>query len=138
MPVSRQRALIELREYSRALATNKPISTAWDFVVKGLKVWTGVPLPESKELSTLMQNRTLPPIVDMQKARARAVETWKTLPSSSSPLLRDGAQLANRKIKWMPLLPSMRFGIDRFTFGTAGELRAALADVEQMLDDGER
>src|SRR5580704_2501881 len=130
---TRQRVLVEAREFARRLASSKFLGATWDYIIKILKVWPGIPLPESKDLGGIISGRTIPAIVDFTEARSRAVENWFSYARQNPPLWRDGKHLGEH-IDWLPPLPSMKAGgpsSQSLRLGTAGELRQLLTEIEQ-------
>ena len=105
LPGSRPLALAELREFKRTRHLRKIIEIGWNYTAKVLKVWTGVPLPEFKELAVLIRDKTLPPIIDMSGARKKAIEMWCTSDNTENPLRRDGTPVADEEINWAPPMP---------------------------------
>jgi len=130
---TRQRALVEVREFSRRLSSSRFIGVAWDYITKILKVRPGVPLPESKELAGIISGRAIPAIVDLTERRARAVENWFSYASQNPPLRRDGKQLGE-DVDWLPPLPSLKAGgpsSEYLSLGTTGELIQSLEDFKE-------
>jgi hypothetical protein len=129
-PTSRNRALIEIREIERSFRSMDFISTGWNYTAKIIKAWSGVPVPDSSAISTLMQGRNIPALVDLSKARSNAIEMWKKSDLTDSPLQRDGS-LIEEEIAWLPLLDSMKINSSShksFSLGTVGELKKVLED----------
>ncbi len=132
LPDSRPGALAKLKEIRQVGLSKKVVETGWDYFAKVMKVWTGVPLPESKELAVLVRDRTLPPALDMSSARIKAIEMWKSSDLTATPLRRDGSPIADGHIVWVPPLESMKVTSpdDRsFSLGTVDELLAALNNI---------
>jgi hypothetical protein len=128
VPSTRTRALAKLRELSLFVKSKQMFATGWDYTTKILKVWTGLPLPESKELGSLMTSRTLPPVVNMNKAHERAVEAWRVFGAANKPLHREGSFV---DVHWLPPLPSMRLSGEDTILGTVGQL---LDQLQSMID----
>jgi hypothetical protein len=130
---TRQRTLVEVREVARRLSSSRLVGATWDYITKVLKVWPGIPLPESKDLAGIISGRTIPAIVDLTERRARAVENWFSYASQNPPLWRDGRHLG-ADVDWLPPLPSMKAGGPSSAYlslGTVGELTQLLRDFEE-------
>lgn len=133
-PSRRKQALIQLRELERGIRTLSFISSGWDYAAKAIKAWSGIPVPESKAISSLIQGRKLPALVDMQTARASAVDMWKKSDLVHAPLGRDGSPLGEGDIVWIPPLDSMEvYSPDNkpFNLGKVGELLKALEKAKE-------
>jgi hypothetical protein len=131
---TRQKALIEVREFARRVCSTTLIGTSWDYVTKILKVWPGIPLPESKDFAAIVKDRRIPGIMDLAEARARAAENWRSYATTNPPLSRDGAPLSGDNVDWLPPMPSMKAGqpsSQYLTLGTVGELRQLLMEFEK-------
>lgn len=129
IPKTRDAALLRLRELSRQISTKKVIGLSWDYLSKVINVWTGIPIPESKELTAFTNEKPLPSLIDMQAARNNAVRNWLASPKSSQPLTREGLPVASEKIHWIPPMQSMKVhspGDTNFSLGTVKELLDAL------------
>lgn len=136
---SRNEALIELREMERGIREKAFVSTGWNYISKVLKVWTGAPIPDSSAISSVIYNRSLPPLVDLKEARKKAVEMWKSSDLKNTPLRRDGTPITEENIHWLPPLGSMVVGspgCGPFAFGTVGELKQALEESISQIDGG--
>lgn len=137
IPQGRDKMIIRLRELSRLIRTKNYIAEGWDYVSKILEVWTGVPLPESKAISSLFNGKELPSFVNMDAAKIRAAEMWRSSNSTKIPLRRDGLPIANDDIIWLPPLASMQIKTSNrkhFSLGTLGELRKMLQSVETEIE----
>lgn len=135
-PSTRDKALIELREIERGIRSNNYISTGWNYLSKALKVWTGLPIPESGAIASIVKNRSLPPLVNMTEARKHAVEMWKNTELIHSPLRRDGKPVSGDNIHWLPPMDSMEIHSPdnkSFNLGTVGELVKALEKSKELL-----
>jgi hypothetical protein len=134
-PVTRQGALVSLRRMANTAKSKQALATGWDFLTKVIKVWTGVPLPESKEIGAFVKGRNLPPLIDMTEARQRAVETWRNSDRTNKPLRRSDPVLSGANVRWLPPLPSMKIGGPNeagSVLGSVAELLAALeAEVQR-------
>jgi hypothetical protein len=138
LPETRDQALVDLREFSRRTSSKDFVSSSWNYFTKIMKVWTGIPLPESKEIASLIRDKALPPLVDLKEARQCAVQTWRDLGNTDQPLRRDGLPISDRKILWIPPLPSMKVGDSgSSTVGTVSELLNALTEMQNQLKSDE-
>lgn len=139
LPETRDQALVDLREFSRRTSSKEFIASGWNYLTKILKVWTGIPLPESKEIASLIHNKALPPLVNLKEARQRAIQMWRNSGNTNQPLRRDGLPITDKKILWVPPLNSMEVvEPGKFTnFGTVGELLKALQEIEIQLESNE-
>jgi hypothetical protein len=138
IPEDRNEALLRLRELTRTLKSKNYIAEGWDYVSKLLKVWTGIPFPESKTLASFFKNRQLPSFVDMETARQKAIEMWKATDATHTPLRRDGLPISSDDITWISVMDSMKVKTqyNRFgSLGTVGELLKALEKVQRELDE---
>jgi hypothetical protein len=136
-PATRKRALVDLRVYSRKISSLKFISTSWDYVSKILQVWTGVPIPDSKELSSIVADKTLPALIDLSHARKSAVEMWLSSNATKVPLRRDGLPVTDDDIHWLPPFKSMEVSAPddkAITLCKVGELKGALEEAEKHLE----
>jgi hypothetical protein len=134
IPEDRNEAMLKLRELTRMLKSKNYIAEGWDYVSKVLKVWTGLPFPESKTITSLFKNRQLPAFVNMELARQHAIGMWRSSGNTNNPLRRDGLPLSNDEITWLPVLDSMkvRTQYNRLgSLGTVGELRKALEKFQE-------
>jgi hypothetical protein len=131
-PGTRARALVEIRDYTRMISTKKFFGTSWDYMTKLLKIWPGVPLPESKDIASFVGGREAPLVVNMLEARIRAVESWRSTTRSSVPLRRDGGRLSDETIDWLPPLASAKPGGSHYApiAGTVGDLLRQLQEYE--------
>lgn len=133
-PLSRESAILKIRELSRVIGSKKFMSTGWDYITKILKVWTGVPLPESTAIASLINGNELPSFVDMENAQKRAVDIWRNSNMTNKPLNRDGLPVAEDSIEWLPPLDGMKIrGGDTkpFIIGTVGQLKKALEEFQE-------
>src|SRR5205085_9131509 len=122
---TRQKALIEVREFARRVCSTTLVGTSWDYVTRVLKLWPGIALPESKDLAAIVNDRRIPAIMDLTEARARAAENWRSYATENPPLSRDGTPLSGDNVDWLPPMPSMKAGqpsSQYLTLGTVGEL----------------
>lgn len=135
-PSTRDQALLELRELERGLRSNTFISTGWNYLSKIIKVWTGVPIPESSAIANIMKGRSLPPLVNMNSARNQAVEMWKNSDLKNNPLQRDGKPVVDDDIHWLPPLDSMEVYSPHNVpskLGTVSELIKALKKAQTQI-----
>lgn len=136
-PQTRDTALFRLKELSRQISTKKFIGVSWDYLSKVIKVWTGIPIPESKELSAFTNEKPLPSLIDMRAARDNAVKNWIVSPKSSQPLTREGLPVTSENVHWLPPMPSMKSHSPddvNFSLGTVSELIDALNKVPDPLN----
>ena len=136
-PFDRDIALIRIRELIRIISAKNYIGSGWDYITKIIKVWTGVPLPESKAIATLINGNELPAFVNMDMARKRAVELWRNSNFTNNPLRRDGLPIADDNITWLPPLDGMKIRSNdnkSFSLGTVGELLKALQKAQKEFD----
>lgn len=137
-PETRGKAIVELRDIGRGIRSKSYISSGWNFLAKVLKVWTGLPIPESGAIATLVKDKVLPPLVNMANARKQAVEMWKNSELTDAPLRRDGLPVSDEEIKWLPPLDSMKvYAPDdkMLNLGTVGELLEALKSAQELFDN---
>lgn len=130
---TRQKTLVEVREFARRISSSRFVGATWDYITKILKVWPGIPLPESKDLAGIITGRTIPAVVDLTEARLRAVEHWFSYAKQNPPLWRDG-KLVGEDIDWLPPLPSMKAGgpsARSVSLGTTGELVQLLQQFQK-------
>jgi hypothetical protein len=127
--INRDQVLVRIRDLIRIIKSKNYFATGWDYAIKILNVWAGNLIPDSKAIATMVTNRPLPVLVNLEKSRSKAIETWKSLKMTDLPLRRDGLPYTDEKIAWMP--PST--GIDLhapdstiMNLGTAGELLKVL------------
>lgn len=141
LPESRSEALARLKKIRSVGFSKKVVETGWDYFAKVMKVWTGVPLPESRELAVLVREKSLPPSLDMSSARRKAIELWKSSDLTATPLQRDGSPIADERIVWVPPLESMKItspNDQSFSLGTVDELLTALQKIgfDPELEEG--
>ena len=140
-PSNREKAMVHIRDFERGIRSLGFISSGWNYIVKLIKVWTGVPIPESQAISSLIQGRSLPAFIDMQVARENAFVMWKKSNLVNAPLGRDGIPIDQGDILWIPPLDSMEIYSPNnkpFTFGKVGELLKALNDAKELFDDEDK
>jgi hypothetical protein len=133
----RNETLLKLRELTRILKSKNYIAEGWDYVSKLLKVWTGIPFPESKTIATLFKNKQLPTFVDMAAARQKAIEMWRSTDAIHIPLRRDGLPLSKDEITWIPILDSMKVRTDYNRIGSLGTVNELLKALEKVQRDME-
>lgn len=137
IPDKREQALVKIREVTRTIKSKDYFSISWDFLAKVVTAWTGAPIPESKEISIIIQGKALPTLVNMDIARKNAVEIWKNSQLTQSPLRRDGLPITSEDIQWIPPLGSMKIRSEDnkyFSFGTVKELLDALTKVQELFN----
>lgn len=133
-PRLRRGALSQARALGRAVMSSSVIATGWNYVAKIIKVWTGVPVPETNALSVLVSNRTLPPLVDLHAARERALKMWLASANHQIPYRRSGKPLSEGEVDWLPPSASLRAsrpGDQYLSLGMIGELRKILQKFEE-------
>lgn len=133
-PRHRRRALSEIRALGRAIMSSNVITTGWNYIAKIIKVWTGVPVPETNTLSILVSNKTLPPLVDLRAARERAVKMWMASAKHDVPCRRSGTPLTEDEVDWLPPCASLqasRPGDSKLSLGTVGELLEILQNFQE-------
>lgn len=136
-PDERDSAVIKLKRLSRVISGKKIVGVSWDYLARIVKVWTGIPIPESKELFVFTNEKPLPSLISMQAAREQAVKSWLGSSSTVQPLARDGSLVSDIKIRWLPPMPSMKvYSPDdaMFSLGTASQLLDAFKKIEIHLD----
>jgi len=137
IPGKREKALVKIREVTRTIKSKDYFSISWDFLAKVVTAWTGAPIPESKEISIIIQGKALPTLVNMDIARKNAVEIWKNSQLTQSPLRRDGLPITSEDIQWIPPLGSMKIRSEDnkyFSFGTVKELLDALTKAQELFN----
>lgn len=136
VPSSRGSAISRLRELSRSLSAKKFVGVSWDYMAKLIAVGTGIPIPESKELTVFTNEKPLPSLINMQPARERAVQQWKNSPEAHNPLTRKGRSVSNEKVQWLPPMPSMEVyspDAPSASLGTVSELLDALNKAREIM-----
>lgn len=132
-PETREKTLLEMRDFARRISSTRFVGATWDYITKVLRVWPGIPLPESKDFAAIVKGRSVPTIVDLAEPRSRAVENWFAYAKQNPPIGRDGKQLSGDNVEWLPPLPSMKAGgpsSQSLSLGTVGELRHLLIEFE--------
>ena len=133
-PSQRRRALSRLRAIGRNIMSSNVITTGWNYTAKLMKVWTGVPLPDSSALlSILGTSKALPSLVNLRAARERAIRMWMASANHNVPYRRSGTPLSGDEIIWLPPNKSLRAsdpGDSLLTLGTVGEILEALNSVQ--------
>jgi len=140
-PKKRKQALLKLRELERVVRSKSFYSTGWNHLAKVIKVWTGVPVPESSAIASIIEGSSLPSLVNFQNARFSAIETWKKSNLTEEPIRRDGNPVANGEIVWIPPLESSMDvyppSDHTFSLGKAGELAESLRKIADYLEGEE-
>lgn len=137
-PQNRERAIIELRGLSRAISSKSYIATGWDYVSKIVKLFIGVPLPDSKAIASIINERDFPIMLNLDVAKKRVFENWKNSDYSQTPLNRNGLAISNDKIQWAPLTDSVDvLGQDGkyFSLGKAKDVIAVLKKAEALFEE---
>ena len=136
-PSGRAQAISKLRQLSRSISSKKYVGVVWDYATKIVKVWPGIHMPESKELSIFADNKQLPSFLNLQSARISAVQEWRASGLVRSPLNRAGKPVSGNKVYWLPPLESMEVMSPHSanaSLGTLSELKAALEQAGEFLD----
>lgn len=127
IPDKRNKAISELKNISRIIGSKEYIHNGWNFITKIVKAWSGVPLPESKTIASIIQDKQFPLLVDMGSARNNALDMWKNSTYPNNPLKQNGESFNKHNIDWMPPLDSMKTQNNNYlSLGTAGELLTSL------------
>jgi len=137
-PQNRDRAIIELRGLSRVISSKSYIATGWDYVSKIVKLFTGMPLPDSKAIASIINERDFPIMLDLDVAKKRVFENWKNSDYSQTPLNRNGLAISSDKIQWAPLADSVDvLGQDGkyFSLGKAKDVIAVLKKAEAIFEE---
>jgi hypothetical protein len=138
LPEKRESALVDLRNISRDFSSTKTAKTSWDYITKLLTVWSGIPIPSSETISSIIKGKELPQFVNLDSAKKNALEMWKNSSLTKTPLTRAGKPIESENIEWIPPLGSIHFrseGDKIITLGSAGELSRALT---KFLDEEEQ
>lgn len=141
LPENRDEALVKIREVTRTIKSKDYFAKGWDFLAKVITAWTGAPIPESKAISTIIQGKSLPSLVNMDSARNNAIEIWKNSQLNQNPLRRDGLPVSSEDIQWIPPLGSMKIRSEDnkyFSIGTVQELLDALTKAQELFNDSEK
>ncbi len=137
-PSRRDNAMIHIRDLERGVRSLSFVSAGWNYAAKVIKAWSGVPVPESGAISSIIQGRSLPAFVDLQAARENAVSMWKKTDLVDSPLGRDGKSLVEGEVLWIPPLSSMEiYSTDNkpfSSFGKVSDLLEALEKAQEHLE----
>jgi hypothetical protein len=135
LPNNRKSTLLRIEEIVRLIRSKNYIAEGWDYAAKILKVWTGIPFPESKAISTLVRDKNLPSLIEMDIARKRAVEIWKSSNLINQPLRRDGEPIINDQIHWVPPIESMEVYSPYDQFFSIGKVKDLLAVLKKIQED---
>ena len=133
-PSQRRGALSRLRSVGRDVMSSNVITTAWNSTTRILKVWTGIPIPDSSVLSILISGKMLPSLIDLRAARERAIEMWMTSADHDVPYRRTGVPISGDEVNWLPPCKSMKAsqpGDSSFQVGTVGELVDILSKFQE-------
>ena len=130
----RENAVRNLKELSRTISTKSYISVGWDYLAKLIKVLSGVPVPESKAIASIVKGQGMPQLIDLSNARTNALDIWKKSNNTNLPLRRDGQPVDQDNVTWLPPLDSMevRSADNRtLSLGKVGELLKVLEDFQE-------
>lgn len=131
-PLTREGAQVKIRELIRVIKAKNYFGYGWDYITKIINAWTGIHLPESKTISSIINGNEFPSFVNMDLARQKAVDLWKKSDLTSKPLRRDGLPVTDENIAWIPVLDGVTIrglGHGTFNVGTVGEL---LKELEKL------
>lgn len=138
-PQKRRAALAKVREYGRKLIENGVIAKGWNYAGKVVKAWTGVPVPEADTLLTLISGKSFPMLVDLRRARKRAIEAWLASAKTSQPISASGDTYDG--LSWiLPAGPPSDWDggeISMLSFGTVSELVKELTRFAQQTPGGD-
>lgn len=137
LPAKRENTLKKIKELSRTIGSKSYIPVGWDYLTKIIKVLSGVPLPESKDIAAVIRGKNIPQLVDLTTARNNALEMWKKSKYINNPLRRDGQPIDSKNIHWLPPLDSMKIRSEdnrSFCLGKVGELKKALEEFEKRIE----
>jgi hypothetical protein len=129
-PSQRENAIFKLKSLSRIIGSKSYLGNGWDYLTKIIQLGTGVPLPNSKAIASVIKNRQFPIIVNMESAKKRVFENWKNSDLSNIPLSRNGAILSKDLIDWVPLTDSVDVSGQDGQFLSLGKVK----DVLHMLE----
>lgn len=136
VPETRSMALREIKSNVSRLLTKERLEAGWNYAGKWIKTLTGMPVPEMKEIASLLGEKRFPVALDLRDARKRAVECW-IQSADLQPLLKDESQ--NEAVDWIVrALPSKWSGgrLGDFTLGTVREVMAALTAYQTSREEG--
>ena len=104
-----------------------------------LKVMTGAPVPEADTLLTLISGKSFPMLVDLRRARKRAIEAWLATAKTSQLISASGYTYDG--FSWiLPAAPPSDWDggeISMLSFGTASEVVKELARFAQQTPGGD-
>ncbi|HBT88535.1 hypothetical protein [Desulfobacter sp.] len=133
-PQKRAAALSKVREWGRKLVDNAIFAKGWDYIGKGIKAWSGAPIPEADTLATIMSGKQFPMLLNLRQARKRAVQSWQRTMSTIPPLSATGDEYEG--VSWIvsgtPAKDWDGGEIFSFSLGTAGQLKNALEKFAQQ------
>lgn len=137
LPNYRNTALTQIKSLAESLKSRNYFTEGWNYVSKLLHVWTGIPIPESKTFGALFNNKQLPSLINMDTAKKRAVEMWRSSELSNTPLNRNGHPISSEDIIWLPPMNSMQVQTSSSyeSFGTVGELFQLLKKVQEQFEN---
>ncbi|GHE71977.1 hypothetical protein [Roseivirga thermotolerans] len=130
----RESALRSLKELSRTIGSKNYISVGWDYLVKVIRVLSGVPIPESKAISAIVKGQGLPQLVNLSDAKSNALQIWKNSNNTNLPLRRDGQPIKGNNVTWLRPFDSIEVQSEdnrSLSFGKIGELKKALEEFEE-------
>lgn len=130
----RENTLRNIRELSQKIGSKNYVSVGWDYLTKIIKVLSGVPLPESKAISSIIKGQKLPQLVNLSNAKANALDIWRKTSDKSNPLRRNGQPIGDKNVTWLPPLDSMEIRSEdnrTFSLGKVGELLKVLEDFQE-------
>jgi hypothetical protein len=125
----RKAALARARTYLRRIVKSPPAQVIVDTISKIVKVGGANAIPQASSLFSMFQVRALPMLLDLSPARSKALERWLATAESAPPFSREGRQLNNPAIDWLPPLRSASAdepGSPHVSMGRVGELIAVL------------
>lgn len=135
-PSRRQKAMRRIRDVEQHFKDSELLAVIWNYSVRILTVFNQMKLPEFREISaaisTLVNGRTLPALVNLELARGNAISAWKKTDLVEVPLNRSGLPHVDDGVIWMP--PSISFEMysadDKpVNFGSAERLLEKLREV---------
>jgi hypothetical protein len=100
IPERRQSALVKVRELGRKLMSQQVVMKGWNYIGKVIKAWTGAPIPEAESLATVFSGKVFPPIVDLRRAKQRAINSWLSSYHLMSPISTYGHHI-DAEIEWL-------------------------------------
>jgi hypothetical protein len=135
-PKKRRSSLLEVKTASRKIMSSRIVTTTWNYAAKLIQVWTGAPIPEAGDLASFISDRSFPTLVDIQSARASAIQMWLSSSKTTEPCNRSGFPHSPDKVFWLPPMKSIKASHPNALggfLGTVGELKAALQSADLVL-----